>query len=137
MTVTLDTNAYSDWRKAGKWRETLAWADKIYLPSIVIGELNFCFRNGSRYQENWRKLEDFLNQVQVEEWRVGSREARIYGGLVLDLRRCGNPMPLNDVWIAACSEAGGSDLLTSDHHFKSLPQLKVSWPQAEMGFHEE
>ena len=69
--------------------------------------------------------------------RVGSREARIYGGLVLDLRQRGHPIPLNAVWIAACSEDAGSDLLTSDHHFKSLPQLKVRWPQAEMGFHKE
>ena len=78
-----------------------------------------------------------IRQVQEEEWCVGSREARIYGGLVLDLRQRGHPIPLNAVWIAACSEAAGSDLLTSDHHFKCLPQLKVRWPQAEMGFHEE
>lgn len=130
MRVTLDTNAYSDWRKAGAWHETLALAEKIYVPSIVIGELDFGFRNGSRYQENWRKLEDFLNQAQVEEWCVGAREARIYGGLLQDLKQRGAPIPSNDVWIAACSEAADSDLLTSDSHFKCLPRLRVLWPQA-------
>ncbi|MBC7981009.1 MAG: type II toxin-antitoxin system VapC family toxin [Armatimonadetes bacterium] len=127
MTVTLDTNAYSDWRKTAAWHEILALAEKIYVPSIVIGELDFGFRNGSRYQVNWRKLEDFLGQAQVEEWSVGSREARIYGGLVQDLKQRGAPIPSNDIWIAACSEAAGSLLLTSDAHFKCLPQLRVVW----------
>ena len=129
MRVTLDTNAYSDWRKARAWHETLTLAEKIYVPSIVIGELDFGFRNGSRHQENWRKLEDFLNQAQVEEWTVGSREARIYGGLVQDLKQRGAPIPSNDIWIAACSEAADSHLLTSDSHFKCLPRLRVLWPQ--------
>ena len=129
MTVTLETNAYSDWRKAGKWRETLALTDKIYLPSIVIGELDFGFRNGSRYQENWRKLEDFLNQVQVEEWHVGRREARIYGGLVLDLRQRGNPIPLNDVWIAATALQHKLTLITGDKHFKEIDKLKSKFWQ--------
>jgi tRNA(fMet)-specific endonuclease VapC len=123
--VTLDTNAYSDWRKTGAWHKILVLAEKIYVPSIVIGELDFGFRQGDRYQENWQKLQDFLNQAQVEEWAIGSREARIYGGLIQNLKRRGTPIPSNDCWIAACSEAAGSVLLTHDAHFTQLPQLQL------------
>ncbi len=116
MIVMLDTNAYSGWRRSGMWHETLAVAEKIYVPAIVVGELDFGFRNGARWRENSRKLENFLSQPQVAEWRVGSREARIYGGLIQDLKQRGKPMPSNDVWIAACNEAANSELLTSDAH---------------------
>lgn len=130
MIVMLDTNAYSGWRRAAVWQETLAFAEKIYLPAIVIGELDFGFRNGNRWRENWRMLEDFLDQPQVSEWTIGSREAGIYGGLVQDLKQRGTPMPSNDIWIAACNQAANSELLTADVHFKSLPHLRVLWPQS-------
>ncbi len=130
MIVTLDTNAYSEWRRAGIWRETLAMADRIFIPSIVIGELDFGFRNGTRYQENYRKLEEFFDQPQVEEWVVSGKEARIYGELVQQLTVSGKPIPSNDIWIAACNVAAGSILLTNDRHFENLPHLRVQWAEA-------
>ncbi len=127
MIVMLDTNAYSAWRRSGMWHETLARAEKILVPAIVVGELDFGFRNGTRWRENSRKFEDFLSQAQVAEWTVGAREARIYGGLVQELKQRGTPIPSNDVWIAACNQAADSELLTDDAHFRSLPQLRVRW----------
>ena len=41
MIVMLDTNAYSGWRRSGMWHETLVVAEKIYVPAIVVGELDF------------------------------------------------------------------------------------------------
>ncbi len=50
MTLVLDTNAYSDWRRFGRWNENLAYADRVMIPAIVIGELHAGFRRGSRFR---------------------------------------------------------------------------------------
>ena len=41
--LVLDTNAYSDWRREGKWASNLPSADNVIIPSIVLGELEYGF----------------------------------------------------------------------------------------------
>jgi predicted nucleic acid-binding protein len=46
LIVVLDTNAYSDWRRSGRWHASIAVADRVVIPCIVLGELLHGFGNG-------------------------------------------------------------------------------------------
>jgi predicted nucleic acid-binding protein len=39
------------------------------------------------------------------------------------LRRAGNPIPTNDIWIEASAMQLGSTLVTTDPHFRAVAQI--------------
>lgn len=126
LTLVLDTNAYSDWRRTGRWHERIAIADRIVIPVIVIGELLHGFRKGGLFEKNLGGLHAFLKEPQVEVMPVTLRTAEIYSEFLLHLQTIGTPIPTNDIWIAAlCHECHG-ELATRDGHFSSLSLLDLS-----------
>jgi tRNA(fMet)-specific endonuclease VapC len=52
-------------------------------------------------------------------------QARRYGKVFAQLRREGTPIPINDVWIAACTLDSGAQLVTFDRHFDKVRGLDV------------
>ncbi len=127
MKLVLDTNVYSDYAEG--LSETVnflaAHGERLYLPSVVIGELNFGFMKGSRQQFNERKLKQFIKLLRVEIIDVGADVARKYAIVFLSLQKKGTQIPINDVWIAAsCMEIGGT-LLTRDRHFEVVEQIEA------------
>jgi len=126
LKLVLDTNIYSDYAEG--LPETVNFlathGERLYLPSVVIGELNFGFMKGSRRQFNERKLGQFINRLKVEIIDVDSDVARKYAIVFLSLFKKGTKIPINDVWIAAsCMEIGGT-LLTRDRHFEVVEQIE-------------
>ncbi len=129
MEVVLDTNAYSDWIRIGLWGDCISCASRVKLPSVVIGELYHGFFSGNRLSENEVHLASLLDQPSVSVIELGIDSARIYGELFHYLRQKGTPLPVSDIWIAACCIESGGTLLTSDKHFERLPQVRVQWPE--------
>ena len=124
-TITLDSNAYSAFMRGEKETlHTLATAEKVYLPLFVVGELHYGFRGGSKLQENLLQLQKFIEKPTVEVWLPTQETAAIYGEIMDSLKRNGNPIPINDVWIACATTESGSKLVTYDQHFKSVPGLR-------------
>lgn len=126
VTVVLDTNAYSDWRRCGRWAGNLAAAHRVVMPSVVLGELEFGFLNGSRRDENRAKLLEFLSHPCVVVAGVDHRTAEIYAEFLLYLRDKGRPIPTNDIWIAAQARQSGGALAARDEHFAELPMLRMA-----------
>ena len=126
LTVVLDTNAYSDWRGAGRWHQWIAKADRVLLPAIVLGELFHGFRKGSHAGKNITSLEAFLEEPQVDLLPVSRRTAEIYGTFLIHLQKSGTPIPTNDIWIAAGAHEVHARLLTRDRHFERLPQVRLA-----------
>lgn len=124
--VVLDTNAYSDWRRSGAWAGNIAAADRVVVPSVVLGELEFGFLRGTRRAENRRKLLEFLRDPHVEVAVVDHRTAEIYAELLLYLRDKGKPIPTNDIWIAALARKSGGELAARNGHFAELPMLRMA-----------
>lgn len=127
MKLVLDTNSYSDYAEG--LPQTVDFmathGEYIYLPSVVLGELNFGFMKGSRKRFNERKLQQFINRLKVEIIDVDADVARKYAIIYLSLQARGVKIPLNDVWIAAsCMEVGGT-LLTRDKHFEVVAQIET------------
>lgn len=136
MRVLLDSNAYSN-LKRGHPRvvELVRGSEEIYLSTIVIGELLFGFRMGSRFDQNVRELHAFLDSPYVTLVPVSLNTADRYSRIAASLRRKGFPIPSNDIWIAAQAMETGADLISCDRHFDHVAGLAwVHLPIDSAGF---
>jgi len=120
----LDTSAYSRLR-AGDRRvhDLVAEAEIVLVPVVVLGELHGAFELGSRARENRVALSEFLAEPFVAVAPVSASVARHYGRVYAALRRAGTPVPVNDMWIAACTLDQGGCLVTFDQDFERIAGL--------------
>lgn len=124
-TLVLDTSAYSHLRTGhAEVLERIACAAVVLMPTIVLGELEAAFRRGTRYEQNKTTLEEFLDEPFVSVVPVTQDVSRIYGRLFAALRAQGTPIPINDVWIAACAVTARGCLLTFDRDFERIETLE-------------
>jgi len=120
----LDTSAYSHFKRGHQpVVEVIDRADWIGMPSIVVGELWVGFLLGERAERNREDLAEFLRDPVVEELPVDGETGRIYGEIIVALRRNGTPLPSNDVWIAATAARAGATVLTYDAHFSDIERV--------------
>jgi tRNA(fMet)-specific endonuclease VapC len=125
MRIVLDTSAYSHFRSNHVGVvDRLATADRVYVPTIVLGELEAAFRRGRRTSDNRAKLDEFLREDFVAVLPVTTDVARRYGELFAELRAAGTPIPINDVWIAATTIDAGAELITFDTDFERIARLE-------------
>ena len=114
--MILDTNALSAWAEGLSGVETpLRSADRLVVPSVVLGEYYFGIRQSihrARYEE-W--LRRYLPLVQVAT--ITSATANTYADIRLQLRRIGRPIPTNDAWVAALARQHALAVLSNDTHF--------------------
>jgi predicted nucleic acid-binding protein len=127
LKLVLDTNIYCAYAEGlSEVVEVMATHGQyLFIPSIVLGELNFGFMKGSRQQFNERKLRQIVNRLKIEIINVDADVARRYAMIYLSLERKGAKIPINDVWIAACCMEVGGTLLTMDKHFELVDQIEV------------
>lgn len=123
MKIVLDTNAYSDWRRDGRWNGAISKAELVCVPAIVLGELRYGFLKGKKGSVNEVGLCGFLGEKIVQVLEVSEATSRCYASLKWFLKRAGTPIPENDVWIAALAVEHGMPLVTGDVHFDCLPQV--------------
>src|SRR2546423_15203184 len=95
-------------------------ADWIGVPAVVLGELWVGFLRGRRFSENDRELRAFLANSSVAAVDITPEVSRAYADLVIALREAGTPIPVNDIWVAACAVTAGASVLTYDSHFRQI-----------------
>lgn len=100
--------------------QIVAQADRLLIPSIVLGEWLSGVDTSSR---KGQLLARFLESPRASVLVVDGDTAVFYSHLVQFLRRKGSPVPTNDLWIAACAMQVGARILTSDRHFLRMPQV--------------
>ena len=98
-------------------------ADEIFLPSIVLGELYFGARKSHHTEKNVEKIEEFAKSISI--LGCDAETAKEYGVIKNMLRRKGQPIPENDIWIAAIAKQHGLPLVTKDSHFGQIEGCKV------------
>jgi tRNA(fMet)-specific endonuclease VapC len=125
LKLVLDTNIYCDYAEGlADVVEVMAqYGEFLFIPSIVLGELNYGFMKGKRQQLNERKLRQLISRLKIEIIDVNAEVARKYGLIFLSLQRKGAGIPINDVWIAACCMEIGGTLLTRHKHFTLVEQI--------------
>lgn len=124
--VILDTNAYTKLLLGDEQiLQALGNADSIFMPVIVLGELFAGFRGGTKETKNRQLLEQFLMKPRVEITPVSKDTAEIFGEIKYSLMRAGTPLPINDIWIAACAIESGAVIISYDDHFLKIPKVRV------------
>ncbi len=127
VTLLLDTNAYSALKRGHQEVARLVRsAETIVVSAIVLGELLYGFRHGTRANANERELEDFLRRPNTRFAEVTRTTANRYSKIAAALRAKGTPIPTNDIWIAAHAQETGAHLLSFDRHFGVIDGLAWS-----------
>ena len=124
MRILLDSNAYSGMMRGdGQISAVVRDATEVLMSAVVIGELLYGFRNGSRFERNAADLRSFLDNPYVSLVPVGLVTADRYSRIAAALRAKGRPIPTNDVWIAAHAMETGADLVSADRHFEAVDSI--------------
>jgi tRNA(fMet)-specific endonuclease VapC len=122
--LALDTNRYSDLcRGSSRVVQTVAAADEVWLPFIVVGELRAGFAAGTQGPHNEAVLRRFLLKPGVGVLYADEQTTHHYASLYRQLRQHGTPIPTNDMWIASLVLQHSLTLYDRDAHFDALPQL--------------
>ncbi len=128
--IILDTNAYSElWRGDKDVLKVLEEADVVYASIFVLGELYAGFKGGTKEKVNKAILKSFLAKPTLHILSASEETATIFSEIKHSLKETGNPIPINDVWIAAHTVETGSLLVTYDAHFRKVPGLRI-WDNA-------
>lgn len=124
--ILLDTNAYVRFLAGDdKVLQVIGQADRVNMSIFVLGELIAGFRTGSREKQNRQILDRFLGKPGVRVLEATRETAEYFGLIKASLRKAGQPIPLNDVWIAAYALETGSVLVSYDAHFAAVPGLRM------------
>ena len=106
--------------------EVLSQQARACIPVIVLGEFR-CGIAQSRHRaayEQW--LESQLRHFDVLP--VTGETTVAYAALRVSLRQKGTPIPANDAWIAALAMQHRLPVLSRDHHFDAVAQIKrLGW----------
>ena len=122
--VMLDTSAYSAYLRGNECvKRAIQEADEIYLNPIVLGELAAGFAHGKRERKNREILAEFLASPRVQVVPVDEETSERYAAILGYLWEKGLPIPTNDLWIAATAMQYGLKLVTTDEHFRRVPQI--------------
>lgn len=126
-TIVLDTNAIISLLDGNRdIAEMLGEENSVIVPAIVCGEFEAGAQGASRRET--AAIAAFNGLLSLSHVRVlptTRRTGHIYAGLFTALKRAGTPIPTNDIWIAASTIECEGSLLTNDHHFLNIPQLRT------------
>jgi predicted nucleic acid-binding protein len=100
-------------------------AREIVMSTVVLGEVLYGFRHGSRTEANEERLHELLATPRVTVLPVSETTADRYSRICTLLRRKGTPIPSNDAWIAAHVMESGAELLSFDAHFATIDGLAL------------
>jgi tRNA(fMet)-specific endonuclease VapC len=125
--VILDTNALSaiaDNQAAAV--RIFSHAANIELPVIVLGEYRFGIALSRRCSEYEKWLAELIAATRVLP--VDQQTAAHYARIRAELKKGGQPIPSNDLWIAALCRQHRLPLMSQDRHFDAVRELeRVGW----------
>jgi tRNA(fMet)-specific endonuclease VapC len=96
---------------------------QMRLSSITEAELRYGAARRSEAKRLLEVIEEFLLRVTILPW--DSKAAQEYGLLRAGLERAGQPVGNLDLLIAAHALAAGATLVTNDHVFARIKNLKT------------
>ena len=121
MKILLDSNAYSMLMRGHEQvAELVRRSENVLMSAVVLGELLFGFRRGSRFSQNMADLRSFLDSPYVSFAPIGPVTADRYSRIAASLRAKDRPIPTNDIWIAAHVMESGAELVSADDHFSHV-----------------
>lgn len=124
--VMLDTSAYSAFLRGNEEvGQAMREADEIFLNPVVLGELLAGFVMGGKEKKNRDILKEFIASPRVKTVALDEETSERYAAIIAYLYEQGTPIPTNDLWIAATAMQYGLKLITTDSHYRRVPQIIV------------
>ncbi len=126
--MILDTNAISAFADGNRdiLRRLRNPVAAIHLPVIVLGE----YRYGLKSSRHRVAREKWLSELESASiiLNVTSQTSRVYAEIRHELRLAGQPIPENDLWIAALARQHRLPLVTNDAHFDQVSGVRrLAW----------
>lgn len=125
--MIVDTNALSAIAdERDRIRELLGTAKVIAVPVIAIGE----YRSGIARSRDFLRYRQWLNEFLLASRVLDIDESTThrYAEVSLELRKVGEPIPTNDIWIAALCRQHELPLLSRDRHFDAVSGIqRIEW----------
>jgi len=126
--IMLDTSAYSAYLRGNEdVKRAIREADELYLNPVVLGELYAGFAHGGKEKRNREILREFLASPRVQVAVIDEETADRYAAIIAYLWAKGTPLPTNDLWISATAMQYGLKLVTTDSHYRNVPQIIVEY----------
>jgi tRNA(fMet)-specific endonuclease VapC len=131
--ILIDTNAYSAFKRGDEEViDLIRHSEKIGISPIVLGELLGGFDQGGRAKYNREELQEFLSSSRIRIFPITHDTANFYSQVYCSLKRKGQPIPTNDMWIAAQALENGCMVCSFDKHFSAIDGLLVGNTLAEL-----
>ena len=122
--VLIDTNIYIEFLRGDEnINNILSSADFIAFSVISVGEILAGFKIWSDEKKYLNELDQFLYSPRLIIYDIDRETSEFYAKIYNELRIAGNPIPANDMWIAALALQHGIKLLTNDRHFTKVAGL--------------
>lgn len=125
--MILDTNALSALaERDAALLHKLEGLPRLVLNIISLGEFQFGVDGSRQKAELDLWLTALISQCEVLTPTLQTLSA--YSEVRHQLKRDGNPIPANDVWIAALCKESGLQLVSRDTHFDFVEGVhRISW----------
>jgi len=96
---------------------------RVAFSRIAIGELYLGACKSAKVQKNIARIDDFVLNNSILS--CNSDIAKRYGIIKNDLKAKGQPIPENDIGIAAIAQQYSLILATNDAHFEVIDNLTI------------
>jgi tRNA(fMet)-specific endonuclease VapC len=90
------------------------------MPNVVIAELRYGFRLGTKQEENERLLTRFVANEKIRVILPDNATTDYFVNIAMFARKKGVQLSTHDIWIAALTEQWDATLVTFDNDFKHL-----------------
>jgi len=94
----------------------------VHLPVIVLGEYRYGVKSSRQRAAREKWLDELEAHCLVLE--INSETSRVYAEIRHELRLAGQPIPENDLWIAALARQHRLSLLSNDAHFDQVSGIQ-------------
>jgi tRNA(fMet)-specific endonuclease VapC len=123
----LDTNAViAIFANDASLRQLLSGVTETFVPVIVLGELYYGANKSARAAVNVARIDAFV--AACPPLLCDATTSQHYGRIKNVLRAKGQPIPENDIWIAALAQQHNLSIVTRDAHFAAVDGLTtVAW----------
>ena len=128
--ILVDTNVLIDFLEHANRSvaDSLASYDELVLTPVVVGEYLAGLRKNARGAIARAQFSQFLADDSVRVTTTSVNTSRCYADVFNGLRDKGQPIPQNDLWIAATAKENDLPLMTKDCHFGYIDNLEVINP---------
>ena len=104
----------------------LSRSEQMAIPAILLGEYRYGIAQSRHRASYERWLTGLIQDCMVLD--INEPTTHHYAQISVELKRMGNPIPTNDLWIAALCRQHSLPLLSRDQHFDLVAGIeRIGW----------